>query len=635
MRAHSVALALVFAAFTSVTLAQDEAGAVNPEFTLRAPFTRSCELAALAVGTTDGTATGHCMPIQVSVHDDRSTTFRVGIYESEVGATGNMWRSAAWMSTSAAALATGFTPATRHVTFDVEGFIDGPSAGGIMTVGILAAARGDEMRTDAAMTGMINPDFSIGPVGGLPHKIRGAAEAGKKLVIIPSGSRVDLDRNLKREVDLMDLGRKLGVEVVPVTDLYTAYRHLTGKDLPRWPSGGFEPRLDEKIERRTVQRTREWLLQYRQNKTRFDNLPVDSKSEVAIEDMELADELAERAQRLSRENDSTGAYRLAFEAAFIAGSSLEAARLSNIYQKQDLDAARRDVQMVLNPWGTIDLAVGKLRGFQPENLFEASGLIEAISCLIEAINFAILADDLLKKEADNEEDALENVVDAGINYHYANVDLESMDEVLEDSRKSGGMPAPPPERVELAAQLFRRAAEANLSMFESMHLPAMARANGMSMEAARVKLMRDDSGYAHLTLGLRVLAVLKKQLGDSPEYHYAVLAAMRDAYIESTVLIAKHYSLDAIEDEYGLVGVKKEQTLRQLLEFSKDQAKRGVHFLEQNGVDASTVASYYLTARLKREGDVIDKVDALSYYWGGYLTAQIIAVLGDFASEIK
>ena len=37
------------------------------------------------------------------------------------------------------------------------------------------------------MTGTINPDGGIGPVGGIPHKLDAAAQQGASLFIVPEG----------------------------------------------------------------------------------------------------------------------------------------------------------------------------------------------------------------------------------------------------------------------------------------------------------------------------------------------------------------------------------------------------------------------------------------------------------------
>ncbi len=86
-----------------------------------------------------------------------------------------------------------------HVSFEYEGKVDGPSAGALMTIGVLAAVRGDTPKPDAAMTGTINPDGTIGPVGGIRFKIEGAAEKGMKLVLIPAGIRSETRRQRRAE----------------------------------------------------------------------------------------------------------------------------------------------------------------------------------------------------------------------------------------------------------------------------------------------------------------------------------------------------------------------------------------------------------------------------------------------------
>jgi len=48
-----------------------------------------------------------------------------------------------------------------------------------MAGGFLAAMTGAEIDPKAAMTGIINPDGTIGPVGGIPEKFLGSIDKGK------------------------------------------------------------------------------------------------------------------------------------------------------------------------------------------------------------------------------------------------------------------------------------------------------------------------------------------------------------------------------------------------------------------------------------------------------------------------
>ncbi|RMF30757.1 MAG: hypothetical protein D6759_11310, partial [Chloroflexi bacterium] len=68
---------------------------------------------------------------------------------------------------------------------------------------------------------------------GIPHKLQGAAEAGKKLVLVPVGQRYDYDYNQQKYVDLVEVGKQLGIEVREVSNVYEAYELLTGSPLPR------------------------------------------------------------------------------------------------------------------------------------------------------------------------------------------------------------------------------------------------------------------------------------------------------------------------------------------------------------------------------------------------------------------
>jgi len=65
--------------------------------------------------------------------------------------------------------------------------IGGPSAGGIMTVATISLLENWEMDNRTVMTGMINPDGSIGPIGGIPQKIDAANSVGATHFLIPKG----------------------------------------------------------------------------------------------------------------------------------------------------------------------------------------------------------------------------------------------------------------------------------------------------------------------------------------------------------------------------------------------------------------------------------------------------------------
>ena len=136
-----------------------------------------------------------------------------------------------------------------YISFNTSSLmIEGPSAGVAMTVAILAALRGDHLRKDVIATGMVNPDGTVGPVGGLLAKLEAAAKSGAKYFLIPEGQRyVYVTKIVKKQigpaiitketrvpVDLYKVGEKLGVKVIQVSTIREAYWYFTGKKLPAY-----------------------------------------------------------------------------------------------------------------------------------------------------------------------------------------------------------------------------------------------------------------------------------------------------------------------------------------------------------------------------------------------------------------
>ncbi|WP_292392691.1 S16 family serine protease [Methanoculleus sp. UBA303] len=64
--------------------------------------------------------------------------------------------------------------------------IDGPSAGALMTTLLLSVLEGFPLNESVTVTGTINEDGSIGPVGGILEKAEAAAASGKTLLILPA-----------------------------------------------------------------------------------------------------------------------------------------------------------------------------------------------------------------------------------------------------------------------------------------------------------------------------------------------------------------------------------------------------------------------------------------------------------------
>ncbi len=70
---------------------------------------------------------------------------------------------------------------------NVTGAVGGPSAGAALTIATVAALENKTLRPDVMITGTINPDGSIGPVGEVPQKAKAARTGGANIFLVPSG----------------------------------------------------------------------------------------------------------------------------------------------------------------------------------------------------------------------------------------------------------------------------------------------------------------------------------------------------------------------------------------------------------------------------------------------------------------
>jgi ubiquitin len=165
--------------------------------------------------------------LQVMPNARKITT--VGVAEQFPGGAGQTWKASVWIAARNAAQTVGRELIDYGFFAKSTGFIDGPSAGALFTAGFMAAIMGDEIDPQASMTGTVNPDGTVGMVGGLEYKFRAAIKQGKKLLGYPEGNQRFKNRK-GLVVDLEDLAAEHGAKAVPIRDIYQAYKLLTGKE---------------------------------------------------------------------------------------------------------------------------------------------------------------------------------------------------------------------------------------------------------------------------------------------------------------------------------------------------------------------------------------------------------------------
>ncbi len=133
--------------------------------------------------------------------------------------------------------------------------IGGPSAGLTMTIATIAALTGWKINGSVMATGMINPDGTVGAVGGILEKAQAVHEAGAKVFLIPLGQgNVTVYEKVTRRIgpfvevswkpkviNVVKYAREhWNLTVIQVEDVYQAIWYFFGKNLSRPKYQGVE-----------------------------------------------------------------------------------------------------------------------------------------------------------------------------------------------------------------------------------------------------------------------------------------------------------------------------------------------------------------------------------------------------------
>lgn len=175
----------------------------------------------------DGSMQQGVTPVKIEL-SQADSGYQIDLSGFEKAGTGATWNSAAHAATTVAIMQAGVDPRDVQLRFGIGESIDGASAGGLLTVGVRSSLAHSQVSPNKSMTGIILPDGSIGPVEGIPAKIRGAQEAGLSEVLVPAGPTRIKDPETGAFVDVVEQGAQLGVQVRQVATVDQAYEQLVG-----------------------------------------------------------------------------------------------------------------------------------------------------------------------------------------------------------------------------------------------------------------------------------------------------------------------------------------------------------------------------------------------------------------------
>ena len=121
--------------------------------------------------------------------------------------------------------------------------IEGGSAGAALTIATIAVLQNKTLPHDVMITGTINPDGTIGPIGSVFAKAQASKEVGAKLFLVPEGqgSQVNYSPEKKCEQvgpvtfcsteykpERLDISKDAGIEVKEVSTINDALKYFIG-----------------------------------------------------------------------------------------------------------------------------------------------------------------------------------------------------------------------------------------------------------------------------------------------------------------------------------------------------------------------------------------------------------------------
>ncbi|HET7036927.1 MAG TPA: S16 family serine protease [Thermomicrobiaceae bacterium] len=591
----------------------------------------SVNVDALYVSTdANGQPAGGTSPVKVSVQPQAGDQVSVGFFETQAGGAGPQWTSSGWMGVVTASLILAKDPTDYQFSFSVGGQVDGPSAGALMTAAVLADYLGDEIQPTVTMTGTINPDGTIGPVGGIPQKLEGAAKAGKKTVLVPAGQRYDYDEKLKQPVDVVAAGQKLGLDVKLVPDIWQAYKALTGQDLPKGmaQSGGQVPPLPPQAFDKVRAAATNWYAKYQDAANRFNSEPEEIQQENA-DLMQEAQHYADIANNALQQGQVSVAYQNAVNAAAVGQLATQLSDLEVVYLSQGIDPLVSRLKAVASAETRLSGVLQQLQAQSARTSGDMVTLMDSYSNLAVAQGLIFQAQDqittLANAEDPSEEDVLTWIFTASVEYTLADINLSMAQDVLSIGTGFGKSPAPDTGVLNSMAQTLAAGARANIAYFESLVVNPWAQQNGVSNEMAQAIFEANEDLYVEAKAAVAGSDQLGRQINDPTQAAPMTLGSSLTAYAYSADLVAKYYSLGAqVDDDGNVTGYSRSAALANMLDLADRRAGELLGAVSAEQPISSVI--YYEQARILRTGDASDQLESLNNYWESSILSEMLGI---------
>jgi hypothetical protein len=586
---------------------------------------------------------GGTSPAKIIVKPNPSHEVRVAVFEEYSGGAGSQWRASVWMSSFLAASTLGHQLTDYEFGVSTGGFVDGPSAGALTTAAMLAAMTGARVRPEVTMTGTVNPDGTIGPVGGIPQKIRGAAEKGKTTFGYPVGQRYDRDLANDQMVDLHSVATDKKVTAKEVKDIFEAYELVTGRTLFRpQPLDASAMEISSKIFQRMQAKTTAWLA--RAESTMAVLMQQGEPNVLLKPYLKKAENIRKRAFRYQTQGMVPVAFQKALESAGLCEVINLMGRLLPMISKQDfagllrenqaLSAVKADYRSYFTRLGTEEIntaaaAINVMAGYKDAvYVWSFMEMVEGESSEMEQLIKLMTSGKLNQAQTLAAKQQL--LGHAFLRVLYLTVGklmLESGLDTLDLGESKGTQIHLEPASLSRLAKAYSSAAKANLDYYDAIILETEAQKNGASLAAAQSAKAQSNLLYrlAHKTATYAITN--RDEEGVSAAL--AGLAAATSSYILSARLVAEEYSLVVRKDQTGeAVEVQRDKAMIAMLEQGELKAREMAALAkEATGAVPCDSQIAYQRARALREGTVDEKLDALQNYWASSVESQLTILI--------
>jgi len=580
------------------------------------------------------TARGGASPERVRVGPNSSRVVSVGISEEFAGGSGDQWRTATWLAAFNASRAVGGSLVDYDFNVHVGGLTDGPSAGMLTTVSMIALIRGATPRADTTMTGTINPDGSAGPVSGIVQKMQGAREAGLKRFGFPIGTRKHKDLKTGNTVDLVAVAQSLGLEARELSDLYEAYAFITTDKLPRVdpvaeaemdPGSQVQALLRSKL---AVWKTRiDAELATLKTATTSAGGPLKSTKSF-LDDGQLAYDTAQRYERSGILAPALENYALSVAYVSVARRFTEAATLARrnnfgglVKGLNDASSVNADIKAFSDELES--KAQYRTRGGQVAATAAFTAAARANAAARAADRFAAQAQATLKSVQDGKqrlnnatrETLLTSLLVPLLYYDVARTALDFAKDMQGLIGEEGTARPMDGATLERTVAGYASASAAVFAYLDALVADQFVGDAGVSAEQSRALFAQFELEY-ELGRELNAISEGSSSRGASIGAKLMRLAAASDAFLTGAKLVNKYYSLGGRPNKDGRFELENRQALAAQMDLARQSAREAAARAKARiGFIPARARVAFQSANAEREGSDDEKLKALTEYW--------------------